>query len=64
MDTDAMDGCHPFPSIARIITAAINPVHGKNSVALLRLRSSNQDKPRLEGQTSVLNQSLLINHKE
>jgi hypothetical protein len=20
MDTDAMDGCHPFPSIARIIT--------------------------------------------
>jgi hypothetical protein len=31
---------------------------------VLRLRSSNQDKPRLEGQTSVLNQSLLINHKE
>jgi hypothetical protein len=31
---------------------------------MLRLRSSNQDKSRLEGQTSVLNQSLLINHKE
>jgi hypothetical protein len=29
MDTDAMDGCHPFPSIARIITATINPVNGQ-----------------------------------
>jgi hypothetical protein len=44
--------------------AKITVMSPRKPFVLLRLQLSNQDKPRLGGQTKCIEPTLLINHKE